>query len=320
MRRSEFLEVREEVVQEILDRGRYGHLAVIEEGRPRSVPLNFARVDGFLYLHGSPAGLLGRCQGQAVGFSVVDMAAWIPSTWRHPHNACPATTFYRSTEVQARLERVLDLEEKALSLEAFMVKYQPQAGHQPIEAGHPRYRGALSELEVARLPWSGAVAKRKVGQHLSSQKRLEIGQKLEARGYSGDRWVALEIKRLEGMESDWIDDPRRIPRESLQVLLGDKRPSWELEVDLQESFLTLARLEEGQVQAFARVLRVGEGKVLVTDLAVLWPALKSELWRQLLAHPALAGKKVFLAVEADGLSGSATCPSARTFREAEVSR
>ena len=101
MRRAEFRETRQELIHEILDRATYGHIAIIDKGFPRALPLNFVRLDDHLYFHGSPNGLMVKQLGQPVSFTAQDMASWIPSTWRHPHNACPATTFYRSASTAA---------------------------------------------------------------------------------------------------------------------------------------------------------------------------------------------------------------------------
>lgn len=303
MRRKEFLSEEATVLHEILARSRYGHLATFEDGYPRAVPLNFVVLGDALCFHGSPEGVLARQAGQKVSFSAQDMACWIPSTWRHPHNACPATTFYRSVGILGQLETVSDLETKAQALEMFMSKYQPQGGHRTIRADHRSYSGPLQSLQVSRLSLQEAIVKVKVGQHLSAAKRLQVFENLRRRALPEDRWMALEMATLDGALSSqeslhWVEDPRKIPLLELQSMVGNVEV-YELERQMRDAHLTLACLGQGAVRAYACLTRGGHRSGCLAQVVVhpghRRQGLGSQLLRRLLHHPSLQGlERIFL--------------------------
>lgn len=306
MRRAEFEAEEIPVIHEILDRASYGHLAILDEGFPRALPLNFVRHDQHLYFHGTPAGMLVEQVGRSVSYTVQDMASWIPSTWRHPHNACPATTFYRSAMVMGELEAVENLLLKATILEAFMAKYQPEGGHRAIDAHARTYKGPLEALAVSRLSLERAVAKVKMGQNLTPDQRRRVYDGLLKRARPEDRWVALEMQRLDpslrAAEAqgalNWVDDPRRIPLDQLQALLNGtywaaSRPRYEIARHLRESVLTLAALNGDKLVAYARVGTPGPNVGYLFDV-VVEPDFRGrgvgvELVRRVLDHPSVAG-------------------------------
>lgn len=297
MRRKEFLATDTGLLEEILERARYGHLATFEDGYPRAVPLNFVVLEDHVYLHGSPEGVLARQAGHKVSFTAQDMACWIPSTWRHPHNACPATTFYRSVGLLGELQTVSDLQTKAQALELFMTKYQPLGGHRPIRADHRAYAGPLASLQVSRLPLQGGLVKVKVGQHLTAEKRLQVYENLRIRALPEDRWMALEMARIDTETSKWVEDPRSIPISQLQLLIGGT--DQQLAQQMHDAHLTMACLVDGALLAYACLARGGSKSGFLTQVVVQPEQRRRGLGKQLLKlvlqHPAVQGlERIFL--------------------------
>lgn len=101
-RRPEFMLDSRETMLDVLDRARYGHLAFLDEcGLPDLRPLNYARVDDTLYFHTAEGSTVARyASAGPVRLCAQDTVTWIPSYWRHPEMACPATTYYRSEGVR----------------------------------------------------------------------------------------------------------------------------------------------------------------------------------------------------------------------------
>lgn len=292
-RRAEFQETRWEVAGDILARARYGHVATVgADGLPQVWPLNYVLLDGALYFHGSPRSGLSGCAGRPVAFTAEDSLAWIPSSWRHPEMACPATTYYRSVQVHGVLEPSTD---KARVLEAFMARYQPQGGYRPL--AEPRYAGSLKELVVLRLPVGDWTCRVKMGQHLPVRQRLRVHDALLRRGRRGDREVAGRMRQANpdlARTGPWTDDPADVPVDQLHELLDRTywaagRPRHTVQRHLWESDLTVAAVEEGRLLAYARVASPGRGVAWLFDVVVReglrGRGLGTELLRRLLEHP-----------------------------------
>ena len=194
MRRKVFFQEGAEVAHQILDSARIGHVAsVTPEGIPEVLPFNYVRVGEELIMHGSPKGFLAKNWGRTVRFLAYDRVTWIPSTWRHPKLACPATTYYRSVSVVGKLESVQSLTLKAEFLQGFMERYQPEGGYKPIKARSKLYQGPLEALAVSSLPIKEIRCKVVMAQHLSEQQRRSVYEGLIQRDRPGDRECAEEI-------------------------------------------------------------------------------------------------------------------------------
>ena len=161
-RRSEF--ISSEGV-ESLSLIRVAVLATVDEdGECEARPLNFVWLDGAVYFHTAPqSNLASRGRATLTGWHD---EAWIPSYWRHPEQACPATTYYTSVVARGALSQVECLETKARVLQAFMHKYQPEGGYHPLQADHRLYAGPLASLCVLRMEVQDLSCKAKYGQHL----------------------------------------------------------------------------------------------------------------------------------------------------------
>lgn len=292
-RRSEFQETRWGVAADVLSRARYGHVASVgPDGRPQVWPLNYVLLDRDLYFHGSPRSGLSGCAGRSVAFTAEDSLAWIPSSWRHPEMACPATTYYRSVQVHGVLEPA---GEKARVLAAFMARYQPQGGYRPLT--EPRYESSLQSLAVLRLPVAEWICRVKMGQHLPEGQRRRVHDALVRRGRRGDREVAARMRQANAdlAHTDlWTDDPTAVPLDQLHALLNETywaagRPLHTVQRHLWESDLTMAAVEDGRLLAYARMASPGRGVAWLFDVVVQEGlrarGLGTELMRRLLEHP-----------------------------------
>lgn len=194
MRRHEFEVTERETAHEILRSARIGHLCFVRDGWPEVLPYNFVLTDHGLEFHCSPKTGLAQASGHEASFLAYDSVAWIPSTWRHPELACPATTYYRGVTVKARLEEVTSLEEKAKSLACFMRKYQPDEPYKPLH--HSDYHKPLRALFVVRLKLEEVSCKVKMGQHLTANHRARVFDRLGQRNAPGDAQVRRVMRAV----------------------------------------------------------------------------------------------------------------------------
>jgi uncharacterized protein len=184
MRRREFEITDPQELATVLDAIEWGTLALVTpQGLPLQVPLNFVRLDGHLYFHGSPAGekVATLRQNGAASFLVVDPHALLPSYFFDPDNACPATQFFKSVLVKGKARLVEDLGEKAKALQALMVKLQPEGKFEPIAVDNPRYQAALKGVAVIALSMDAVSGKFKLGQNLSTNLAGKVTELLEER-------------------------------------------------------------------------------------------------------------------------------------------
>ena len=93
MRRQEFDCQEPDIADSLLRESKISHLAFQRGDKIELLPYNFAYDNGEIYFHASPKTGLANSIGKTVKFLAYDSIAWIPSTWRHPELACPATTY-----------------------------------------------------------------------------------------------------------------------------------------------------------------------------------------------------------------------------------
>ncbi|CAI6042432.1 pyridoxamine 5'-phosphate oxidase family protein [Cohnella sp. JJ-181] len=189
MRRKEFEIEDREMCEAFLNERDDGVLTFRGvDGWPKAVPLNYAYASGAVYFHGSKKGekMSGIAEDDRAEFVVYEAHAFIPSYYSDPLMACPATLYFRSVRMRGRVNQVDDPAEKAVALSALMAKLQPEGGHLPIDAGHPKYASQLKGVAVLRLDIEDMAGKFKFGQNLSDKKRSEVIAGLESRGRPGD--------------------------------------------------------------------------------------------------------------------------------------
>lgn len=201
MRRSELTAEGPAFYSEVARDCAVGYLALVTaDGRPRSIALNFAALDGDIVFHGALDGEKHALMqaGPRAGFTMVKEYSFIPSYWSAPDHACPATHFFKSVEVSGRALVVDDPAYKARALQALMEKMQPEGCHVPIDHALPMYRGALQKVGVFRVVNEAWTGKAKFGQNEPARIRRIFVEKLRERGAPIDLLTAAEIERTLG--------------------------------------------------------------------------------------------------------------------------
>ena len=276
MRRHEFENNDPQLQREVLTHSKICHLGFQRDGDCEVLPYNFVLDGDFLNFHSSPKTGLAQHLGGQITALTYDTVTWIPSTWRHPNLACPATTYYRSASIKGKLEEVTNLRDKARSLELFMRKYQPTVSYTPLE--DPIYEGPLEALFVGRLSVKNLICKIKMGQHLTPKQRLKVHKELRKRSEPGDRLTAQAMVDLNSdlqnkEEIQWRDALTPGQFRSLSALLG--RTYWakgrtpgQLERLLNQTEILVAGCSEEEVVAFARVSKVSDGWGYIADVVV----------------------------------------------------
>jgi uncharacterized protein len=185
-------------IDAFLDASTHGMLGFTRrDGSPGMVALNFVRFGETLYFHGAPEGEKMRslaADPRAVFMVTADFAL-VPSYFRSPKLACPATQYYKAVVVRGVVRSVESRQEKALALQSLMEKLQPDGGHEPIE-DNPLYRKSLDTTAVLALSMDEVTAKFKFGQNLPRRARAEVAEKLQARGEPGDTETVAAIREV----------------------------------------------------------------------------------------------------------------------------
>jgi len=103
MRRYEREMADKAELEAVMARATVVHLAMVEEGRPYVVPMNFGYADGYLYLHGAKEGRKVSIlrSNPAVCFNLFTDEAIIPSSGPA---GCSFTSRYRSITGEGRVE------------------------------------------------------------------------------------------------------------------------------------------------------------------------------------------------------------------------
>jgi hypothetical protein len=109
-------------VEEIFKKEQVCTMAMVDEGMPYAVPMNFGYSDGFLYFHGAPVGkridIFKKNPNVCVSFysdAVMNL--------RHEKVACSYSMKFRSVLVFGALEEVIDIDEKKDIMNIIMKHY-----------------------------------------------------------------------------------------------------------------------------------------------------------------------------------------------------
>ncbi|MCE2509205.1 MAG: pyridoxamine 5'-phosphate oxidase family protein [Nitrosopumilaceae archaeon] len=164
-------------IAEFLESEHVGRIATIDKnGYPQVIPMNFAFVGGFIYMHSHIHGekLDNMRRNSMVGFEVDRELEFLPSYFTHPTDASVADTLYVSVVIKGRAALVDDEVEKCLGLNGMMAKYQPEGGYEPLRPGDD----VLDHTEVIRITSEEIHGKYKVGQHIKAAARADLAQKI----------------------------------------------------------------------------------------------------------------------------------------------
>jgi uncharacterized protein len=294
MRRQEFALTDLETARSILQAAKIGHLAFLRDDGLELLPYNFALDGDQVYFHASPKTGLAQAVGQKIRFLAYDKVAWIPSTWRHPELACPATTYFCSLTLNSSLAEVTEIQEKARALECFMKKYQPDEPYKALD--DPAYHGPLDALFVGKIKIENPVTKMKMGQHLKPKHRENVYRNLRKRSLLGDREVAQAMRNADPDLGDkpWVESLTEAQLHSVTELLRDTY--WAINRSVEEqrllnhhSQVLVAHCQGEQVTAFARVSLASPGTGYLADVVVhpehRGKGLGKELVERITQHP-----------------------------------
>jgi nitroimidazol reductase NimA-like FMN-containing flavoprotein (pyridoxamine 5'-phosphate oxidase superfamily) len=197
-----------EKIKEFLNEEHVGRVASIDEnGFPQIIPMNFVFINDAVYMHSHVKGekLDNIARNNKVGFEADRELEFLPSYFEDPHNASLADTLYISIVIKGIASFVSDSEEKTLALNGLMKKYQPEGQYDPIQS-EMRVLDAVSVFKVTPQTIHG---KYKIGQHMSSDDRLNLAEKILKKN-SPSALATLKIMGFQ--ESDgslkMIDEPK----------------------------------------------------------------------------------------------------------------
>lgn len=199
VRRTDYEHTNRDDVLAFLDEAVHGYLSFVRtDGSPGLVAVNFVRVGETLYFHGALEGEKMRSleREPRVTFMVADAFSLIPSYFREPERACPATQYYKAVVVHGEARFVDDLDERATALQALMEKLQPEGGYRPITAKDPLYRKSVATTGVVAIPLKEMTAKFKFGQNLPKGKRASVAEQTLARDRGRDRETVEAMGRV----------------------------------------------------------------------------------------------------------------------------
>ena len=170
-----------EKIKEFLSEEHVGRIASIDEhGFPQIIPMNFAFLNDSIYMHSYPKGekLENILRNNKVGFEVDRELEFLPSYFSHPTDASQADTLYASVVIKGQAMLVEDYQEKALGLNAMMKKYQPEGHYESLQKDDL----VLDAVAVIKIIPKSITGKYKIGQHIRSDSRKILAQKILERG------------------------------------------------------------------------------------------------------------------------------------------
>lgn len=182
-------------VRQFLDEQRVGRLATVDgRGYPQVIPMNFALLDGSVYMHSHTRGekLDNMERDPRSGFEVDREFAFLPSYFSSPTDASMADTLYASVVIKGESSLVRDRREMAGALNALMRKYQPEGGYEPVRED----MDSLDHVAVIRMRPEQVRGKYKIGQHMGRADRAALAEKILERGAPG----AAEAVKTMGFE------------------------------------------------------------------------------------------------------------------------
>ncbi|MBC8515934.1 MAG: pyridoxamine 5'-phosphate oxidase family protein [Nitrosopumilus sp.] len=208
MQLTGILQIRSyEKIKEFLNDEHVGRVASIDaNGFPQIIPMNFVFRNDVVYMHSHVKGekLDNISRDNKVGFEADRELEFLPSYFEDPHNASLADTLYISIVIKGIASFVSDREEKTLALNGLMEKYQPEGQYDPIQSDM-RVLDAVSVIKVTPKTLHG---KYKIGQHMRSDDRLNLAQKILKKN-SHSALKTLKIMGFEVTDSGlkMIDEP-----------------------------------------------------------------------------------------------------------------
>ena len=197
-----------EKIKEFLNDEHVGRISSIDvNGFPQIIPMNFVFLNNAIYMHSHIKGekLDNISRNEKVGFEADRELEFLPSYFEDPHNAALADTLYISVVIKGIGSFVSDRNEKTLALNGLMQKYQPEGNYDPLK---PDMR-VLDAVSVIKVTPQSLHGKYKIGQHMNSNDRVILAQKILERD-SPTAKTTLKIMGFEVIDGGlrMIDEPK----------------------------------------------------------------------------------------------------------------
>jgi len=185
------------IINEVLHNAEYGTLAICDNNKPYSLPINFVELNNEIYFHGSKKGrkidILKN--NQFASFSVVESYSMIQSYFSsNDELACPATQFFKSIIIDGEIKFVENYDEKVKVLSELMKKLQKEGKYKPLS--EEVYQKTINARKIYKLIPNEIKAKFKFGQHLNQERFDMIIKHLEERGNEKDILTIKLMKKL----------------------------------------------------------------------------------------------------------------------------
>ncbi len=119
----------------------------------------------------------------------------IPSYWIDPQDGGVATSYYRYAEFNCEAIVYTEKEDMAKLLPIFLEKYQSEGGYETLKLDSAIYQSDYKVLGIVKFTPKRVLAKWKMGQNRSVEKRREIIEKLKKRNHGLDHKACEEIER-----------------------------------------------------------------------------------------------------------------------------
>jgi len=186
-----------EKIYDILDNTLYATLALVKGIVPYSVPVNFVRIDKFLYFHGSKNGKKMNFIdiNKNVSLSIVKPYSIIPSYFSSNSGlACPATHFFSSVIIDGTATIITNPQTKTNVLNALMSKLQKEGGYQNLN--NNIYKNRINNTAIVKITPYNFTIKEKFGQKLPQERFSMIIKKLTKRGSKLDLQTIDKMLKL----------------------------------------------------------------------------------------------------------------------------
>lgn len=202
------LEIKsQQKIVEFLNSEHVGRIASLDkEGFPQIIPMNFAYVNGAIYMHSHTRGekLENIKANSKVGFEVDREIEFLPSYFTSPTDASQADTLYISVVIKGDGIIVNDKAEKTMALNALMEKYQPEGGYEKLTPN----MHVVDEVAIIKVTPRTIRGKYKIGQHMDKTTRADIAKKILEKNSPLAR-QALQTMGFEITDNDvkMVDEP-----------------------------------------------------------------------------------------------------------------
>jgi nitroimidazol reductase NimA-like FMN-containing flavoprotein (pyridoxamine 5'-phosphate oxidase superfamily) len=194
-------------IAEFLNSEHVGRIASLDrEGFPQIIPMNFAYVNGAIYMHSHTKGekLDNIKTNPKVGFEVDKELEFLPSYFTSPTDASQADTFYISVVIKGDGIIVNDRAEKTMALNALMEKYQPEGGYEKLTQD----MDVVDAVAIIKVTPKTIHGKYKIGQHMDKTARTSLARKILEKNSPTARQT-LQIMGFDIIDDDvkMVDEP-----------------------------------------------------------------------------------------------------------------